>query len=98
MIDPKLIHAYNNRGAAYFKLKDYQKAIADYDKAIEIDPKDADTLFNRACAYAIMKNKEQSLKDLSEAIKLDNKYREDVKKDEDFKALWDDEDFKKLTS
>ncbi|MTF40327.1 protein kinase domain-containing protein [Cyanobacterium aponinum] len=30
--------AYNNRGVVYFYFKEYDKAIADYNKAIELDP------------------------------------------------------------
>jgi len=30
--------AYNNRGAAYAVLGQYQLAIEDYDKAIQLDP------------------------------------------------------------
>ena len=44
------------------------------------------------------KDKENTLKNLSKAIELDPKYKEDAKKDEDFKWLWDDEDLKKVTS
>ena len=39
----------------------------------------------------------RALENLSYAIQLDAKYKEMSKKDEDFKNLWDDEDFKKLT-
>jgi tetratricopeptide (TPR) repeat protein len=31
--------AYNNRGLVYYNLKEYDKAIKDYNKALEIDPK-----------------------------------------------------------
>ncbi len=45
---------------------------------------------------SLMNNKEKSLEYLSKSIELDPKYKEEAKKDEDFKNLWDDEDFKKL--
>lgn len=34
-----VIAAFNNRGIAYYNLNDYDRAIADYDKTIELDPK-----------------------------------------------------------
>jgi tetratricopeptide (TPR) repeat protein len=37
--DPKLAMAYNNRGSAYGKNGDLDRAIADVKKAIELDPK-----------------------------------------------------------
>jgi hypothetical protein len=40
--------------------------------------------------------KENVLKNPTKAIELDAKYKEDAKKDEDFKNLRNDEDFKKI--
>ena len=37
-IDPEHSAAYNSRGFAYYEWGRYDKAIADYDKAIAIDP------------------------------------------------------------
>jgi Flp pilus assembly protein TadD len=39
-IDPKDADAYNNRGVAYAMKKDYRRARADYEKALQIDPND----------------------------------------------------------
>jgi tetratricopeptide (TPR) repeat protein len=36
--DARAAWAYNNRGLAYFNKKDYDRAIADYNRAIEINP------------------------------------------------------------
>jgi tetratricopeptide (TPR) repeat protein len=38
---------YNNRGVAYYDNKQYDQAIADYNRAIEINPKDAYPFSNR---------------------------------------------------
>jgi hypothetical protein len=43
-----------------------------------------------------MKNKDQTIFNLKHAIELDSSYKEMAKNDEDFKELWEDEDFKKL--
>ena len=37
-LNPNSTAAYNNRGVAYYNLKEYEKAIDDYNKAIELDP------------------------------------------------------------
>jgi hypothetical protein len=38
VVDPNSATAYNNRGVFKEQIKDYQGAIADYEKALEIDP------------------------------------------------------------
>lgn len=39
-IDPKYVNAYYNRGDTYFYLRKYEKALSDYNKAIELSPND----------------------------------------------------------
>lgn len=46
---------YNNRGNAYFDRRDYDRAIADYDAAIQLDPSYSGARINRNTATA-MKN------------------------------------------
>jgi len=54
--------------------------------------------YNKACACSLKEDKENALKHLSKATDLDAKYKEDAKSDEDFKNLWDDDDFKRVVS
>lgn len=42
--------AYNNRGIAYLRMGDIEKALSDFSKAIDIDPKFDQAYFNRAGA------------------------------------------------
>lgn len=44
--------AYSNRSLAYDHLKQYAKALADLNKAIELDPKNASAYNNRGLHYA----------------------------------------------
>ena len=41
------------RGIAYGQKGDFVRAIADFDKAIEVEPDDAEAYRNRAVAYRI---------------------------------------------
>lgn len=97
-IKPDYADAWCNKGVALGKLGRYPEALKAYEKTIELKPDYAATWYNIACAYSLKGEKENALKSLSKAIKLDAKYKEDAKKDKDFKSLWNDEDFKKIIS
>lgn len=49
----KLAEAYCSRGIAYAKRREYDRAMADYDKAIDLDPKNAKALYQRGYVYDI---------------------------------------------
>ncbi len=46
-----LAWAYYNRGIAYKNLKDYRRAIEDYDQALRLDPDYVKAYNNRGYAY-----------------------------------------------
>jgi tetratricopeptide (TPR) repeat protein len=95
-LDPESVAAWMNGGVALGKLGKPEEAVKFYDKAIELKPDIADAWYNKACSYSLKGDKGKSLENLQKAIELDPKYKEKSKKDEDFKGLWDDEDFKKI--
>jgi len=88
--------AYYARGLAYANLGEYQQAIKDYNKTIELNPKDGNTYYNRSCAYSLIGNSDRSIQDLSEAIKLDSKYSDMAKTDNDFDKIRNTPSFKRL--
>jgi len=47
---------YNRGNHKYYKLGDYQGALADYNKAIQIDPKDAAAYYNRGNVNLVLKD------------------------------------------
>ena len=69
----RLATRYNNRGIAYGNKGDYDKAIADHNKAIELDPKYAKAYNNRGADNAD-RDYEKALADYNKAIELDPKY------------------------
>ncbi len=89
---------YLSRGDDFYQSNEYELALKAYDKAIELKPDYASAWYNKACAYSLKGDKENALKNLSKAIDLDAKYKEKAKSDDDFKNLWDDEDFKRIVS
>jgi len=48
---PNYDAAYNNRGYAYYKEREFAKAIGDYNEAIQLDPNFAIAYKNRGDAY-----------------------------------------------
>ena len=68
--------AYNNRGAAYNKLQQYDKAIIDFNRALEINPRDASSYNNRGFAFSQSDHNEEALNDFDKALKFDPSYYE----------------------
>ena len=66
--------SYNNRGNAYAELKQYENAIEDFNKAIEVNPKFAEAYNNRGPAYAELKQYGRAIEDYNRAIELNPKF------------------------
>lgn len=88
--------AYCNWGWCLEKIGKHKAAIEKCKKAIELKPDYAEPWYMMACVYSLQNNEVEALKNLRRAIELDSAYKERAKKDEDFKHLWENEDFKKL--
>ena len=88
--------AYNNWGWALGELGRYEEEIEKYKKARDLKPDYAHAWFNIACVYSVQKKKKEALDNLKKAIELDPAFKEKAKRDEDFRNLWEDEDFKRL--
>jgi len=72
-LDPDFSTAYNNRGLAYYDKGDYDRAIADYDQAIQLEP-DATTYYSRGLAYYYKGDYDRAIADYDQAIKLKPDY------------------------
>ena len=66
--DAKAAAPYHNRGYAHNNLRQYEKAIEDYDKVLELNPNDASAYIGRGYAY-------NKLKQYGKAIGLFQSYR-----------------------
>jgi len=66
--------AYYNRGTALAKRGDYQQAIGDYDKVIEINPTYKEAYNNRGNAYASLGNYRQAIENYDKALEINPKH------------------------
>ncbi|MCZ8224313.1 MAG: tetratricopeptide repeat protein [Microcystis sp. LE19-84.1B] len=70
----KLADLYLNQGNERLDKEDFQGAIADYNKAIELDPNFALAYNNRGVVYYNLKQWQKALADYNQAIELDPNY------------------------
>jgi tetratricopeptide (TPR) repeat protein len=61
---------YARRGSASASRREYEPALADLSKAIELDPGNADYFYERGRAYASSQQTDKALEDFSQAIRL----------------------------
>lgn len=72
--DPKLPRAYNNRGLAHAALKEFDAAVADYDRCIALPEPFAEAYYNRGVARFRLGRKGDAVLDFTEALKLNPQY------------------------
>ena len=68
--------AYNNRGMVYYRLDDYDSAIEDLTKAIELDGKLSEAYNNRGTVYRKEREFDLAINDFGQAIELKPDYAE----------------------
>jgi tetratricopeptide (TPR) repeat protein len=71
--DPSDAVAYYNRGVAYDEEKDYDRAIADYTRVIEVHPQAA-AYSNRGYAYTHKRDSDRAFADYASAVETDAGY------------------------
>src|SRR3954447_10499439 len=66
--------AYNNRGVAFYGLRDYDAALADHTEAIRINPNDPFALARRGMAWTEKGGYDEAIADLTRAVTTDPNY------------------------
>jgi tetratricopeptide (TPR) repeat protein len=64
---------YQKRASAHLNNKEYDLAVTEFNKAIELNPKDAPTFVNRGLAFLNQKNYERAIADFDKAIEINPK-------------------------
>jgi tetratricopeptide (TPR) repeat protein len=65
---------YSNRGTAHFKKGEYDQAISDFNRALEINPRFADAYYNRGYAYGSKGQYDEAIADYSRVIELSPRF------------------------
>jgi hypothetical protein len=71
--DPRSAAAYFDRGNAYFRLRQFDRAIDDYDQSLKFDPGLSDALARRGNAWLMKGNFDRAWDDYNRAIEVDPK-------------------------
>ncbi|NJL10722.1 MAG: tetratricopeptide repeat protein, partial [Calothrix sp. SM1_7_51] len=69
-IYPKYDWALARRGKVYLILQDYNKALADFNQAIELESNDDWYLYERALTYKVLNQPDKVRTDLTNAMQL----------------------------
>lgn len=83
-------------GNSYLERGEYEKALAEYDKAKAIEPRNSVVHYNLACTYAEMKQIAKALEALELAVECGYDDVEWMEKDEDLDNLRDEPRYKAL--
>lgn len=62
------VSPYKASGINKFKEYEYEGAIKDFEKVLEVNPRDVAVHFNIACAYSLMENAEKAFEHLDKAV------------------------------
>jgi protein O-mannosyl-transferase len=68
---PRLTHAYNNRGNAFFELGQFDRAIEDFNKEIVLNPSYGKTYYNRGVAYLKVGLFDNAIASFNKALEID---------------------------
>ncbi|MFA5859364.1 MAG: tetratricopeptide repeat protein [Elusimicrobiota bacterium] len=68
--NPKLAEAYFNRGNAYMRMKEYERAIEDYTQVLELEDKNVSAYTNRGNARFLMNKYDEAIQDYDHALVL----------------------------
>lgn len=96
-LDSKRLDVWGMKAAALAKSGKYDDAIISVNQGLKLAPDDPGYIYNRACIYCLKGDEANALADLEKAISLNPSFKGQAPQDEDFKNLYDNEEFKKLT-
>jgi len=77
-LEPKIrAIIYNHRGMAFFAQSKYEKALKDFDKAVQFDPQNTNGFNNRGMAHRVLHNYAEALDNFESSLEL-NTYQHET--------------------
>ena len=95
-LDPSRSEFYNGMGLAFFRMKDFKRALISFNVAAKVDPRDSVAHYNEACAFARLGQSSKALAALRTAVGLDPRLKEQAKVDSDLTSLKNTADFAQI--
>lgn len=86
-VTPDRDDLYAARALARYQLKDFEFALADFERAIDMSPAQAAHHYNRACMLALLGRTDEAMKSLKEAILMDASFAELARTDSDLSTV-----------
>jgi len=95
-LNPYTVAVRIHLGNSYLERSEYDKALEQYKKAIELEPKNSIVLYNVACTYSRMKKIQEALDALERAVECGYRDVGWMEKDADLDNLRDEARYKAL--
>jgi tetratricopeptide (TPR) repeat protein len=89
---------YNNRGFAFGNMQQYDKALKDFNKAIELNPKYATAYYNKARVYSLTNRTEDACKMLKQSIESGFNNWNSIQTDNTFDNIRESSCYKEIMS
>lgn len=96
-MDPSRNDVRGMKAAALSGLGRFDEAFSILNAILEKTPDDPVSLYNRACLFSLKGDRANAIADLKRAIELEPSFKNSAVEDKDFKDLYDDEEFIRLT-
>jgi len=93
LLDPRVLISIGN---AFLSKGEYDRALREYERAIELAPNEPVVLYNIGCIYALRGKPDQAFDYLTRSVKAGYTDEEWLQRDPDLKSLHDDPRFKEL--
>jgi len=97
VLNPRRTDVWGMKAAALVQTGKHDEALKAAHKGVELTPGNAFAIYNRGCIYALKGDKVNALSDLQKAVENNPRLKQHARTDEDFKSLWEDEEFKTIT-
>jgi len=96
-LNPLRTDVWGMKASALVQAGKHEEALIAANKGVELTPGNAGAIYNRGCIYALKGDKAKALADLRKALEINPGMKQHARSDEDFKSLWEDEEFKTIT-